>query len=146
MTTPKRNTDFFLKERIAAPDILKVAISKRITDDDNKPVLFEFQAISPEKVEAARQNARIIKRDARGNVETETFDVNRFAILLAIDCCIFPNFKEKKLIDAHGVRTPYDLVTSMLTVEGELTRLADAVMSVNEIGVNFQTLVDEAKN
>lgn len=141
-----RPTSFFLKEKVIPVKNIFEAISPRITDDNGVPVIFEFKALSASKIsELETMNQKAIKNKNKQVIGRE-LDAEAYTMAIAIESCVYPDFRNAELIKSWGVKTAKDLVDAMLFIDGERNRFAKAAFRVNEMGSDFESLVDEAKN
>lgn len=141
-----RKTDFFLKTRVLPVDEISVVVSKRIIDEQNNPVPFRFKSVGTERINDLRTECQKPSRDTKGRVVGKEFDGERFMMTIAIESCVYPDFRNPELIKSWGVKTPEQLVREMLSIEGEFNRFTAGAFNANEIGEDFDELVTEAKN
>ena len=123
----------------------KVAVSPRFKDEDGNTIEFEIRALS------AAENDEITRRcmvnvavpGQRGVFNRELDQVKYVATLIAASV-VYPALDDAELQDSYHVKTPEDLIRTMLYT-GEYNTLAQAVTTVSS-GESLGELVTAAKN
>ena len=64
---------------------------------------------------------------------------------MAAACTVFPNLMDAELQDSYKVKTPEDLLRSMLT-SGEYAEYLQTIQSMNGYDASMDEMVEDAKN
>lgn len=120
----------FLSQNAKRPDIHKFVVSDRFTDENGKPVEWEYGCIS------GKENADISNRYAENR--------SGYTAALAVACTRFPDLQNADLQDSYGVKSAEELIQVML-VSGEYNNYVSKIFEANKFKVTPE-LVDEAKN
>lgn len=132
-----RNMSAFLAENIEQVPHKEVVISKRIKDEDGKPVAWELQPLSTARVRKLRKESM---RFVGGQMD---IDLDVLNMELVLESVVFPDLKDPALQDSYGVMGEEQLLDKIL-LPGEYDELVGQVSVL--CGYNSQELVDEAKN
>lgn len=132
--------DFLNKSKSVTEATKRVVVGERFKDEKGDDYSFEIKAISGEKLEAIRANFR--KIDKSGKFKFDEFGFNT---KIAVECTVYPNFKDAESIKSRGKHTPEEYIQDILK-PGEIEVLSDAVKEFSGYGTSFRELVDEAKN
>lgn len=134
----------FLKENVKAIENKKVQASERFLDENNKPMLWEIQAITASENQQLRQQCTKRIGTNRAGQFVEKFDSALYQAKLIARCVVFPNLNDVDLQNSWGALSAEQLATTMLSA-GEFDQLF--VDIVEHCGFKTdQELVDEAKN
>lgn len=82
------------------------------------------------------------QRRCRKNRE---FDSGAFQMLLVVNHCISPDFRNVDTLEKSGCSTPEALVERVLKA-GEVSDLAQSICDLSGFGQNLRTLANEVKN
>ena len=144
MSEIKRDMSFFMKgSEQNLPEETHI-ISKRFKENEGKVIPFVIRAITTTKQEEIQKECTSMK-GKRGNKQ-EYFDKDRFAAKLAVECTVYPNFKDKELLEHFDCIDPVKLVKKMLYIPGEYSDLMDKILTINGYDDDFESLVNDAKN
>lgn len=140
-----KTMDIFMKGKAKDLESEFVIVSKRFLDSESRPVPFELRAITTERIEELQDECTqpVFKK---GRKIDERLDYKRFGAKMGIETTVYPNFRDKDLLDSYGIVDPVELVKEVLSVGGEYAEWIEAVQRVNGFDENFQDLVEEAKN
>ncbi|WP_099205654.1 phage tail assembly chaperone [Scatolibacter rhodanostii] len=132
----------FLRENVEAVEPVKVAVSKRMKDENGAPVPWVIGCISSNEDSILRKECT--KTVKKGKKQSAEFDYPAYQTKLAVKCIQFPDLADAVLQDSYGVMCAEDLLNAML-LPGEMSDLAQAVTDINGFA-SFEEEVDEAKN
>ena len=137
--------EMFFKQNAVQVENKKIEISKRFLDSEGNPIKFEIKAISSADDQILRENCTVVKEipGKKGQFAPQ-LDVNKYTLLLAAACVVYPQLDNAALQDSYGVRTKTELLSNML-LPAELQDLNTEVQAIN----GFKTMTDleeEAKN
>lgn len=99
--------------------------------------IFEVRGITFDEWEELQ---RLATRSADGRP-----DQARLNVLMVLKACQVPDFSDAEAIEAHGCRTPEQLLHKMLR-PGEVLSLAKAIGDISGFDGSYTRLVTEAKN
>ncbi|WP_425447626.1 phage tail assembly chaperone [Dethiothermospora halolimnae] len=139
-----RDLSFFMKGKANEAMTREVIISKRYTDENGNPIPVLLKPTTTEKVERFQKECTVIK--GKGNGAKEVVDNIRFAGKLAIECCVYPDFKDKELLKSYECVDPIDLIKKIFSLPGEYAELMNQVLSINGFDEDYEKLVEDAKN
>lgn len=122
----------------------EVVVSKRFVDDKGKPIPFRIKAISTELIHQLQDECTTTKK--KKGITDEKIDQKRFVARLCVETTVYPDFKNKELLNSYGLVDPVDLIKAILNIPGEYAGLIQAVQRINGFEDNFDELVEEAKN
>ena len=140
------NLTAFLAQNAVKVENTKVVVSKRFLDENKKPIEWEVRCLNAGEDEAIRNSAtrKVPIPGRRGQFQPET-DINLYLAKMAAACTVFPNLYDVELQDSYSVKTPEDLLRTMLT-SGEYAEYLQTIQGMNGYDISTEELVDEAKN
>jgi hypothetical protein len=139
-----RDLSAFLRPNAAQVENVKFEASKRFTEEDDTPILWEIRCISStEDEEIRRQSVRRVQ-GGRGQSSSET-DVSLYLGKLAAKCTVYPDLNDQVLQDSYGVMGADKLLRAMLN-PGEYAEFLREVQKICGFDTPFDELVEEAKN
>jgi hypothetical protein len=136
----------FLSQNAIAVENAKVVASKRFLDENQNPVEWEIQCITPEQDDQIKKGCttRKLVSGKKGVFIPET-DYDQYVGRLAVACTVFPNLNDKELQDSYQVMGAEALLKKML-IPGEYRDYLSKVQEVNGFDVSLEELVETAKN
>lgn len=139
------NLSSFLSQNAIKVDNTKLVVSKRFVEN-GKPVEWEVRALTAGEDEEIRKSAtrKVPVPGRRGQFQPET-DINLYLAKMAAACTVFPNLMDAELQDSYKVKTPEDLLRSMLT-SGEYAEYLQTIQSMNGYDASMDEMVEDAKN
>lgn len=140
------NLSGFLAQNALKLENTKYTASKRFVDEEGKPLPWTIKSITSEEDEQLRKSCtkRVQIPGKRGQFTQET-DYNLYLGKLASVCTVEPNLNDSELQNSYGVMGSDALLKKMLN-PGEYADYLTKVQEINGFDVNFEDLVDEAKN
>ncbi len=141
-----RSMDVFMNgnaEEVQNIEVEKV-ISERFKDTEGNPVPCILKPTTTAKVNQLQKNCTDWK-GKRGSKQ-KILNNEKFAAKLAVECTVYPNFKDKELLDSYGLIDPCEVIEKIFNLPGEYAELIDAVLDINGFDDKFEDLVEEAKN
>ncbi|MFK0524750.1 phage portal protein [Paenibacillus illinoisensis] len=142
----ERNMSFFMKGQAKPIEEVEEVVSTRYLDEEGKPIPFVFRPISSERIEELREESTKRIPGKKGQPAQEKVDESRFAIKMGIESTVFPNFKQKELLDSYGVSDPVDVVRKVLETAGEFAAWCSAYQRANKLDDDFEEMIEDAKN
>lgn len=136
----------FMAQNALKIDNVKLTVSSRFVDADNKPLKWEVCAITSEEDEKLRKECTRKVLDVKNKSKFRMeFDSERYIGLMATRCTVFPDLKDAKLQDSYGVMKEDDLLKTML-LPGEYANYVKKVQEINGFDIEMEDLVEEVKN
>lgn len=120
----------------------KYVVSKRFLGADGQPIEWEIKSISEAENEQLRAASL---RKVPGKKAVQKVDEELYNGKLLVACTVFPNLNDEALQNSYGVLGADKLLKKMLT-SGEYAYYTGHVLSANGFNIDFEELVDEAKN
>lgn len=125
------------------PDEQEVIISKRFVEN-GEIVPFKIRPITQEENNALIKQCTVTKKGAKG-IERK-LDADKYSASLVVAATVEPDFRNAELCKAFGTLDPLQVPAKML-LAGEYQRLADAILTLSDIGeAAEEEAEEEAKN
>jgi hypothetical protein len=132
----------FLKQNKKEKGNVKFAASSDFADEKGKPVEWEIRPLKSREADHIRNECTQVNNKGRKiNV-----DGNRFNLMVAAKCTIFPNLNDKDLQDSYGVMGAEALLQELLDNDGDYQAYCKKVLEVSGYAESDEELVEEAKN
>ena len=125
----------FLKQNAVPMEKVEYVVSERFLDKDKKPIKWIIAPIN------ARYDEEL-KRQSMGPVD---IDLNKYAVLLAAACTVYPDLNDAKLQDSYNAMNSTELLLSML-LPGELVNYVNKIKGLCGYDKTSEDLKREAKN
>lgn len=140
------NLSCFLAGNVIKEEVVKYAATKRIVDENKKPVEWEIQCITSEEDEALRKSCtRKVQVPGKKNMYTPETDYDKYLGMLAVQCTVYPDLNNAELQDSYKVMGADKLLKRMLK-PGEYQDYLKKIQEINGFETSMEELVDEAKN
>lgn len=136
--------DFFAENIEQKPNIKYVASTRIKNRATGKPHEWEIRCLSQDENKTVIKESTKIKPKKDGSTVKEV-DQALYIEKLVIASVVFPNLKDAALQDSYHVVGAENVLTKMLT-PGEYSDLSAAVLKHNDVEVDINALVEEAKN
>ena len=140
------NLTAFLSQNAIKVENTKVVVSKRFLDENKNPIKWEVRCLTAGEDEELRKSAtkKVPVPGRRGQFQPET-NIDLYLAKMAAACTVYPNLYDAELQDSYKVKTPEDLLRTMLT-SGEYAEYLQTVQGMNGYDITTEELVDDAKN
>ena len=112
----------------------KVVISKRIKDENGKPIKWIIKASTEEKRQALDKKYTTTK--LVGGTVAEILNQRDYQAEMIVESVVYPDLRNAELCRKYGVNDPLLLAKTML-LPGEYLRLAHEVMEINGYYENY---------
>lgn len=140
------NLSAFLVQNVEKTENIKYVVSKRFLDEDQKPIEWEVRCVTSSEDEELRRNCtKRVRVPGKKNQFTNETDYNLYLGKLAAACTVFPNLNNAELQSNYGVMGADSLLKAML-LPGEYANYLAKVQEVNGFDIDFDEMVEEAKN
>lgn len=133
----------FLTENPVDDVTEEVAISPRFKDKNGKILKFEINAMRGGENDNYNRMAFVYK--GKGKNKTAEFDTGKYHEQVVINHTLNPCFKNADAIKKAGCETPEQFLRKSL-LDGEVSTLADAIVTLSGFGIDMDEIRDEAKN
>lgn len=138
------NLKGFLSENVSKGEELRRVISTRFKDEDGKPIEWVFQPVTAEEDERLKEQSvkqDVDKKTGKPKVKSDGFG---YARRLTVASIKEPDLYNASLQDSYGVKTPEELIITML-YSGEYNLAQSTAQEVNNFNT-YAELEEEAKN
>ena len=140
------NLSAFLVQKVEKTENIKYVVSKRFLDEDQKPIEWEVRCVTSSEDEELRRNCtKRVRVPGKKNQFTNETDYNLYLGKLAAACTVYPNLNNAELQSNYGVMGADSLLKAML-LPGEYANYLTKVQEVNGFDIDFDEMVEEAKN
>lgn len=135
----------FLSQNVERIPNVKFVVSNRFKDENGKPIEWELRAVSSAENDELQRKAivNVPVVGQRGQYNRELDQIKYVGLLLTASV-VYPDLNDAELQDSYGVKTPHELLKSMLYAKEE-ENLAKKVMEISNVE-DLEVLVKEAKN
>lgn len=121
----------------------KYAPTKSLTDEDGKPLEWEFKRISSRENEKLRNDCTIeVPVTGKPNVYRPKVLTNKYLASMIVASTVYPNLYDADLQDSYGVKTPEDLLYALVDNAGEYQNLMQWIQGFQ----GFTETLEEKKN
>lgn len=140
------NLSAFLVQNVEKTENIKYVVSKRFLDENQKPIEWEVRCVTSSEDEELRRNCtKRVRVPGKKNQFTNETDYNLYLGKLAAACTVYPNLNNAELQSNYGVMGADSLLKAML-LPGEYANYLTKVQEVNGFDIDFDEMVEEAKN
>ena len=140
------NLSAFLVQNVEKTENIKYVVSKRFLDEDQKTIEWEVRCVTSSEDEELRRNCtKRVRVPGKKNQFTNETDCNLYLGKLAAACTVYPNLNNAELQSNYGVMGADSLLKAML-LPGEYANYLTKVQEVNGFDIDFDEMVEEAKN
>ena len=123
--------------------VVEVPAGKRFVGKDGKPILFKVKPVTGE--EFTRYQKLCNKMEIVGRKQRTTFDSSKFNMMLLVNHCIDPNFKDAEFLKKLNVNTPEEAINKTLKA-GEVIDLSEQISKISGFDSDINDEIEEAKN
>ena len=137
----------FMKANKVAKSNEKYAPTTTLTDENGKPLEWEFKQISSKENEALRESCTVeVQVTGKPNMFRPKLNTSQYLAKMIVAATVYPDLYDKELQDSYGVMTPEELLYAMVDVAGEYQDLTVWMQKYQGFTKTFEEKVDEAKN
>lgn len=137
----------FLKKNKIQKENGFFAPTTSITDENGKPLEWEFKHISSKDNERLRDDATLdIPIRGKANMYRTKVDISKYIANIIVASVVHPNLYNKELQDSYGVVTPHDLLYALVDDPGEYAELCSWIQKFQGFDEDIDDKVKEAKN
>jgi hypothetical protein len=118
-----------------------------LTDENGKPLEWEFKHITSKQNELIREDCTIdVQVTGKPNVFRPKLNSTKYLVKLIVASTVSPELYDAELQDSYDVTTPEDLVYAMVDDAGEYQDLCVWLQKFQGFTKSLEEKVDEAKN
>lgn len=137
----------FLKQNKIVKPNEKHAPTASLTDEDGKPLKWEFKHISSKENEKLRDDCTMdVQVTGKPGLYRQKFKTRDYLANMVVASVVEPDLYNAQLQDSYGVKTPTDLLYAMVDSPGEYQELCAWVQKFQGFTETLEDKVDEAKN
>ncbi|GAA0229507.1 phage tail assembly chaperone [Metaclostridioides mangenotii] len=136
-----KNLESFLNRSKANADNIKFVVDENIIDEEGNPIEWELRKLKAKDGDLARDEALQLNV----NTQEAKFNQRLYTNKIMAMSVVYPDLNNAELQDAYGVRTPEDLLVSMLDLV-PYQKLEKQVDLINGFRKSFNEDKKEAKN
>lgn len=141
------NLSRFMKQNKIKKENEKYAPTVSLTNDDGKPLKFEFIHMTSRENEALRDRCMYdVQVKGKPNVYRAKLNTSKYLAEMVAASIVHPNLFSKELQDSYGVKTPVDLLYELVDNPGEYADLTAWVQKFQGFDETLDDKVDDAKN
>lgn len=150
---------YFMKEELKKDEIIEIPGTETFCDDDGKPVPFKIRKIGIDEMSDIRKAYTVKKlaKDERGKqlfdrsgspVFVTTIDDTKVTNRLIVESVVFPNLKDKELMEFYGCLDVVDVPMKLFKKTKDYRYVSEQVLLINDLKEeeSDNELVEEAKN
>lgn len=130
----------FLKENKTEKENVFYRATSSLKDENGESVAWEIRHITTDEDEQIRSEC--VKADKKGS----RFDAGMYMKKMAVKSVVYPPLYNAVLQDSYGVRTPEELLCSLIDNPGEYQEFIRFIQKINGFDVNMEKRVEQAKN
>lgn len=137
----------FMKDNKVAKPNEKYAPTETLTDENGKPLEWEFKHITSKENEALRDSCTMeVQVKGKPNLFRPKLNTSEYIAKMIVNSTIYPDLYDKELQDSYGVMTPEELLYAMVSDAGEYQELTSWIQKFQGFTKSFDDEVEEAKN
>ena len=125
----------------------KYAATKTLTDENGKPLEWEFRHITSKENEDIREACTIdVQVKGKINMFRPRLNTSKYITEMICRSVVYPDLFDAELQDSYGVKTPQDLLFAMVDEPGEYQDLCVFVQKFQGFDETLDEKVEQAKN
>lgn len=118
-----------------------------LTDENGKPLEWEFRPITSKENEALRDACTIeVQVTGKPNMFRPKLNTSQYLAKMIVAATVVPDLYDAELQDSYGVKTPEELLYAMVDNAGEYQELTVWMQKYQGFTKTFDEKVEEAKN
>lgn len=137
----------FMKANKKAKTNENYAPTTTLTDENGKPLEWEFRPITSKENEALRDACTVeVQVTGKPNLFRPKLNTSQYLAKMIVAATVTPDLYDKELQDSYGVMTPEELLYAMVDNAGEYQELTVWMQKYQGFTKTFDEKVEEAKN
>lgn len=137
----------FMKANKVVKSNEKYVATKSLTDENGKPLQWEFRHITAKENEDLREKCTVdVQVKGKINMFRPKLNTSQYLTEMITASTVYPDLYDSELQDSYGVKTPEDLLFAMVDDPGEYQDLCVFIQEFQGFTETLNEKVDEAKN
>lgn len=137
----------FMKANKTKKQNEKYAATKTLTDENGKPLEWEFRHITSKENEDMREACTIdVQVKGKMNMFRPKLNTSKYIAEMICRSVVYPDLLDSELQDSYGVKTPQELLFAMVDDPGEYQDLCVFVQKFQGFDETLDEKVEQAKN
>lgn len=137
----------FMKANKQAKTNQNYAPTTTLTDENGKPLEWEFRPITSKENEKLRDDCTVeVQVTGKPNMFRPKLNTSQYLAKMIVAATVVPDLYDKELQDSYGVMTPEELLYAMVDNAGEYQELTVWMQKYQGFTKTFDEKVEEAKN
>ena len=133
-----------LDQRIKPEGPIKLVVSERFLDENQKPVEWEISGITRAQNKMLRSRCmKWVPRAQDEGMAVPEMDYDEYALLLAVHCTVVPDLHDAALQKSHGAQSAEELLKAML-LPGELQSYETWIQEYFGFGPHYEAELETA--
>lgn len=118
-----------------------------LTDENGKPLEWEFRPLTSKENEALRDSCTTeVQVTGKPNLYRPKLNTSQYIVKMIVASTVFPDLYDKELQDSYGVMTPEELLYALVDNAGEYQDFSVWMQKYQGFTKTLEEKVDEAKN
>lgn len=137
----------FMKSNKAKKENVFYPAVKAFTDENGKPLMWEFKHLSSREMDEIRNECliEVPVSGKRGQYKAK-FDGAKFNRKMLAESTVYPDLNNAELQISYGAKNPEELILEMVDDPREYNALLEFIQQLNGLSESLQDKVDDAKN
>lgn len=137
----------FMKANKVAKKNEHYAPTVTLTDENGKPLEWEFRPLTSKENEALRDSCTTeVQVTGKPNLYRPKLNTSQYIVKMIVASTVFPDLYDKELQDSYGVMTPEELLYALVDNAGEYQDFSVWMQKYQGFTKTLEEKVDEAKN
>lgn len=125
----------------------KYAPTATLTDENGKPLEWEFRPIPTKENEALRDSCTVeVQVTGKPNMFRPKLNSSQYIAKMIVASTVYPDLYNAELQDSYGVKTPEELLYAMVDNAGEYQDFSAWMQKYQGFTKPFEEKVEDAKN
>lgn len=132
---------FMIEEK---EELVEYVASTKFKDKEGKAIPWKIKSITADENQRIRKDCYFnVPMNGKRGRYTKDFNSQKYLVLLATECVVYPDLQNAKLQDFYKVKSVEELLGKLL-LPGEYDDLMEKIQEIN--GYSLEDKVEEAKN
>lgn len=141
------NFSRFMKANKVVKQNEKYAPTATLTDENGKPLEWEFRPIPTKENEALRDSCTVeVQVTGKPNMFRPKLNSSQYIAKMIVASTVYPDLYNAELQDSYGVKTPEELLYAMVDNAGEYQDFSAWMQKYQGFTKPFEEKVEDAKN
>ncbi len=137
----------FMKQNKIGKENQKYAPTTSLTDENGKPLEWEFKHITSKENEILRNECiKEVQVTGKPNLYRPKLNSSQYLVKMIVASTVYPDLYDAELQDSYNVKTPEDLIYAMVDDAGEYQEFGIWLQKFQGFTKGLEEKVEEAKN